>query len=188
MDDLNNVKGENLSFRRSGRNRDSRWTTGIFDYESHRNLPPAFWGDIDKYLDWLSMPQSTAPSNMPTEPSSPSTKTDVGNAMPGGARTSRHESEMEQPPIRGEVSEKALTEPHSDYKIYRQEGSRLASVEELRSSYMLGKLAGEDLHGPTGQLIARKHQVISKDIIDEAERAGMLVQLIVNMVIPGLGE
>lgn len=61
-------------------------------------------------------------------------------------------------------------------------------IKTVRHKYVVGKLAGEDLTDGSGQIIIRKGEEITAETVDRAEREGMLADLIVNMVIPGLEE
>jgi hypothetical protein len=61
-------------------------------------------------------------------------------------------------------------------------------VRQLRYKYIVGKWAGEDLHDDQNQIIVRKNNVITEEIVDTAEREGKLSLLIIHMIIPGLGE
>lgn len=61
-------------------------------------------------------------------------------------------------------------------------------IKTLRYKYLAGKLAGEELLDNKGQVIIRKNQLITPDVVDAAEREGKLADLIVNMTIPGMEE
>lgn len=61
-------------------------------------------------------------------------------------------------------------------------------VRRLRHRYIVGKLAGNDLYDRSGLLIVAKHATITEAAMEAAEREGKLAELIVHMVIPGLGE
>lgn len=58
--------------------------------------------------------------------------------------------------------------------------------DDLRNVYILGKFAGEDLISKTGEIIVHKNAVITEEIVQEAEDAGKLSELIINMTIPEL--
>jgi|GEM_PF-4828847 len=61
-------------------------------------------------------------------------------------------------------------------------------IRQLRRRYILGKLAGEDLADRSGRILIAKGQPITEAVMDAADREGKLAELIVNMVIPGLGD
>ena len=61
-------------------------------------------------------------------------------------------------------------------------------IRQLRRRYILGKLAGEDLADRNGRILIAKGQPITEAVMDAADREGKLAELIVNMVIPGLGD
>lgn len=58
----------------------------------------------------------------------------------------------------------------------------------LRKRYIVGKIAGGDLKGSDGKVIVAKNSIIIEEIIRKAEEEGKLAELIVNMIVPGLGE
>jgi|GEM_PF-3907384 len=63
-----------------------------------------------------------------------------------------------------------------------------ARVEELKLRYIVGKVAGKDLHDGSGRVIVQRGEGISKSVVAAAEEAGKLVELIVNMVIADFSE
>ena len=56
-------------------------------------------------------------------------------------------------------------------------------IEELKIRYIVGRKAGKDITRPNGQLIVGKGEVITRRMIAQAEEAGKLVELILNMVL-----
>lgn len=54
-------------------------------------------------------------------------------------------------------------------------------IQNIRRNYIVGKLAGEDLFDNKNNLIIKKNAVITASTIEDAERAGKLVELIVGM-------
>ena len=56
-------------------------------------------------------------------------------------------------------------------------------IEELKIRYIVGRKAGKDITRPSGKLIVGKDEVITRRMIAEAEEAGKLVELILNMVL-----
>lgn len=67
-------------------------------------------------------------------------------------------------------------------------GSRAIAneINSIRSKYIVGKLAGEDLIDSEGRLIVAKNEKITVQIIEKAEREGKLSELITNMLLPGM--
>ncbi|MEX1029632.1 MAG: hypothetical protein WDZ91_06250 [Paenibacillaceae bacterium] len=61
-------------------------------------------------------------------------------------------------------------------------------VRQLRYKYIVGKWAGEDLLNNQGEVIIRKNNPITEEVVDTAHLEGKLALLIVQMMIPGLGE
>lgn len=67
-------------------------------------------------------------------------------------------------------------------------GSQAVSAEltRLREKYIAGKIAGADLFDEHGVKIIAKHDPITPEVIERANRAGKLAELIVQMTVPGL--
>ncbi|MCC2685187.1 MAG: hypothetical protein K0R75_2086 [Paenibacillaceae bacterium] len=59
-------------------------------------------------------------------------------------------------------------------------------VAQLRYKYILGKMTGKDLLTRHGRLIAAKNTPITRAVIDEADREGLLAELIIHMTILGI--
>lgn len=60
-------------------------------------------------------------------------------------------------------------------------------AEHVKTRYIVGKRAGKDLFDQQGQLIIRKDEVITAEIVAVVEYNGKLVELILNMVIDDFG-
>ena len=56
--------------------------------------------------------------------------------------------------------------------------------DDLRNLYILGKFAGDDLFCKTGEIIIHKNAIITEEVVQLAEEAGKLSELIINMTIP----
>ena len=65
---------------------------------------------------------------------------------------------------------------------------QMEDVDRMKERYIVGKRAGEDVYDSTGHMIVARNTVITREVIRQAEQEGKLVDLIVNMVIPGLGD
>lgn len=59
-------------------------------------------------------------------------------------------------------------------------------IQDLRTRYIVGKLAGETLFGANGSVIITKHSVITKEVVAQAETESKLSELILNMILPGM--
>jgi cell division septum initiation protein DivIVA len=57
-------------------------------------------------------------------------------------------------------------------------------INQIRSKYLLGKIAGEDLYDKNNVLIIQKHGVITEKVIEKAIEKGKLAELIINMTVP----
>ncbi|MDF2946182.1 MAG: hypothetical protein K0S51_861 [Bacillales bacterium] len=62
-------------------------------------------------------------------------------------------------------------------------------IDSIKSMYIVGKLAGENLYDQQGNLIVEKFSLITKEVVEKANQAGKLADLIVNMKFtrPGVG-
>jgi hypothetical protein len=56
-------------------------------------------------------------------------------------------------------------------------------VDQIRSKYLIGKIAGKDLIDSTGNMIIAKNSIITEETISKAGREGKLPELIVNMTL-----
>lgn len=61
-------------------------------------------------------------------------------------------------------------------------------LDEKQSLYIIGNLAGTDLSDDEGQIIVSKGNKITPDIVNRAFVAGRLIDLVVNMELPGFDE
>lgn len=70
-------------------------------------------------------------------------------------------------------------------KVEAKEDSELSrKIENIRLNYILGKIVGEDLKDNYGNIIASKNSLITEEMINIAEEAGKLPELIINMIFP----
>ena len=61
-------------------------------------------------------------------------------------------------------------------------------LDEKQSLYIIGNLAGTDLSDDEGQIIITKGNKITPEIVNRAFLAGRLIDLVVNMELPGFDE
>lgn len=61
-------------------------------------------------------------------------------------------------------------------------------IRFIRSKYLIGKIAGEDLYDNDGNLIIAKSEVITHEVVEKADSEGKLAELIIKMTLPGLGD
>lgn len=71
-------------------------------------------------------------------------------------------------------------------RTYVESPALTSEINSIKHKYIVGKIAGEDLHDNAGNLIVTKNQVITEEIVNRAEKEGKLPELIVHMMIPGL--
>jgi len=62
------------------------------------------------------------------------------------------------------------------------------NIDLTRYKYILGKIAGEDLMDNAGGIIIHKHEMITAEIIEQAQRENKLSDLIIHMLIQGMEE
>ncbi|MDF2647830.1 MAG: hypothetical protein K0Q73_3635 [Paenibacillus sp.] len=88
------------------------------------------------------------------------------------------------------VKNEEHTRPVKENYDYETKASPVIAdhASQLRLKYIVGKMTGKDLTDSNGRLIAAQNTVITEEVIHMAEREGKLAELIVNMVIQGLGE
>lgn len=75
-----------------------------------------------------------------------------------------------------------------DRKYNGTSGELRADIDVVRSKYIIGKLVGADLYDSSGDLIIRRGETITAEVMEKAQLEGKLAELIVQMVIPGLDE
>ena len=147
-----------------------------------------FWGEANEVMDriWSEMPptvafQEISATAAPAEPILPLKEERAAKPAPTppaeAPATTAPQAQAAAP-----VPAKLETPPQAGSEAVSQE------IRDLRNKYIVGKRAGEDLYDGAGRKIAAKGAVITEEIVEMADRAGKLAELIVNMVIPGLGD
>lgn len=126
----------------------------------------AFWGNIQPYVG--NEVEAYDPSPLPTE-----TEVWLTEDTP--------ETEPTPTPLA------------QDTPVYEPEESKESEavsteIMSIRNRYIVGKVAGEDVHDVQGRLIVSKNATITPEMVDLAEKAGRLPDLIVNMKIAGVGD
>lgn len=61
-------------------------------------------------------------------------------------------------------------------------------IDLIKSQYIIGNKAGEDLYDRAGLLIVGKNGIITADVVNKAEAEGKMADLIVQMILPGFGD
>lgn len=99
-------------------------------------------------------------------------------------------SEQTVPPRPAPTHQASEVLQETEVPVSGNQGSPALSEEirHIRHKYIVGKIAGEDLFDRQGRLIVARHGTITSEIVDQADREGKLADLIVSMVLPGLGE
>lgn len=161
-----------------------------------------FWGDEVEGETWPGtiIAGSTAPEGRAQLPEVPvQAMEDKQEGLSGGGGAAQEAEaavniQQSDPAARGNVQDQGGPEEappsgkHPGPSPEERRGSPVVAreIKTVRYKYVVGKLAGEDLHDGEGQLIIRKDEVITPGVIDRAEREGKLAELIINMVIPGM--
>lgn len=69
--------------------------------------------------------------------------------------------------------------------VVKEEGFNdlIEQIDSIKSQYIVGKVAGSDLFDNQGTLIIANSSLITREVVEKANRAGKLAELIVNMKI-----
>ncbi len=158
-----------------------------------------FWEDADDYLEKI-LQESESQSSAALEPSAASAAAELprhkrparsaadANGSPASAAEGSSGVKInETPPVQEPRPDDASADLREDGHAA---GSAAVSKEirQLRTRYIVGKIAGENLYDRSGRMIVAKGEAITDAVLDTADREGKLAELIVNMIIPGLGE
>jgi hypothetical protein len=169
------------------------------EMEDERSAVSAYWGSIDGYLSAAGESRAAAAKPLPAPSQRPMVKAGVQGvvalhsniaaaqqvaASVAVAAEAPAASDAAATPIAPAASAAPLT-----HDVGSQESAALKSeIDAIRHRYIVGKTAGEDLLDADGRIIIRQGGVITPPIIEAAERAGKLADLIVGMTMPGLGD
>ncbi|PWK14963.1 hypothetical protein [Tumebacillus permanentifrigoris] len=124
----------------------------------------AFWGNIQPYVGHEVEAYDSAA--LPVEPIEDWLTEDIPQAAPPS------------------VPESPVYEPEES----KESEAVSTEIMSIRNRYIVGKLAGEDLHDIQGRLIVSKGATITPEMVDLAEKAGRLPDLIVSMKIAGVSD
>jgi hypothetical protein len=95
---------------------------------------------------------------------------------------------MDNRPVAQDIlpeEDKVVKDKEQVESMKRSESKAIASeINQIRSKYLVGKIAGEDLYDRNNKIIIYKNSVITSEVIEMAEREGKLADLIVNMYLP----
>lgn len=61
----------------------------------------------------------------------------------------------------------------------------LEQIDSIKTQYIVGKVAGQDLYDLNGNLIVSKNALITREAVERANQIGKLAELIVNMKLTG---
>lgn len=88
-----------------------------------------------------------------------------------------------------EKSDESINEPveHINKKP-NLDDHLIKQIDSIKSQYIVGKVAGEDLFDHHGNMIVSKFGLITQEVVEKANSAGILAELIINMKISGLGD
>jgi hypothetical protein len=166
-----------------------------------------FWENVDDYLepDYIedqpfsipkafrntSIPQGTGFffENLPPAMEEAAAAAEAAPAVQKQRVQPRTEpsKRQEERPEQAETP-KGETAPGPSSGKSKQSPAITEEIRMIRQKYIVGKIAGEDVYGGSGKLIIAKQSVITGEDVDKADAEGKLAELIVNMIIPGLGE
>lgn len=83
-----------------------------------------------------------------------------------------------------EINRTPQNEERPIYKANTENKAITIDISNIRSKYLIGKVAGADLLDKDRRVIVAKNAVITNEIVDKAEKEGKLAELIVNMALP----
>ncbi|MEB3101357.1 hypothetical protein [Ferviditalea candida] len=163
-----------------------------------------FWEDAGDYLEQILQDTLAIFSTSAVQASASSAVAEPPLSVPASAapfessvkpldsiRAERSVNPEPSPVQRAEIAEAANAQEAYDHSAAFEGKSSLAvsdEIRQLRRKYIVGKIAGEDLLDRSGRLIVGKNQPITEAVMLKADQEGKLSELIVNMIIPGLGE
>ncbi|TYP70092.1 hypothetical protein [Paenibacillus methanolicus] len=127
-------------------------------------------GRADRFGDAAASPDTSAEEVRAAEASSPL----AGASQPGDAPTGSMPPSEESPVLQSKLSGLASAALGEEIRF-------------VRERYIVGKTAGQSLHAADGRLLIAQGEPITAEIVAVAEREGKLAELVVHMVIPGLG-
>ncbi|TVY07705.1 hypothetical protein [Paenibacillus cremeus] len=147
----------------------------------------AFWGNVDGYMRSSStaaearVSPAARPVRLLAEEKPQDSRVAVQSELEAGQREAAASAA---------ASEGASTpSPTMPPQAQSQESAALTSeIQAIRHRYIVGKRAGDTLYDAGGRLIISQGGVITADVVDAADRAGKLADLIVGMTISGLGD
>lgn len=143
--------------------RDMEGTSVAFFTESR----PHYWGEIDVYL---------------------SSGSDVSRVMLSEVATTRQLSGSALTPEYNQGKSKSSPSAEAVSQLERGSSAVHQHITTVRFRYIVGNLAGEDLYEKNGTKIVSKGEVITEEIVNRADRTGVLPELITRMTLPGMEE
>lgn len=57
----------------------------------------------------------------------------------------------------------------------------LEQIDSIKTQYIVGKIAGEDLYDHQGHVIVARNSLLTREVVEQANENGKLAELIVNM-------
>ncbi|WP_438448552.1 hypothetical protein [Gorillibacterium sp. sgz5001074] len=167
-----------------------------------REVPAGgFWDDIDEYWAQAEQEESEAEPVLTVRQEEPEERLQVaslGNTKREGEASAEHPGEALgrgskvvpfQTPLPERRREEARGGSGSAGSIGSIGGTGGAAITEeielIKSQYIVGNLAGEELLDHRGHLIVKKNGEITPEVIARAEAEGRLAELIVHMILPG---
>jgi hypothetical protein len=91
--------------------------------------------------------------------------------------------------IKGEkINNDKDQEKVSKQEINEEPDKLKEEIRLLQNNYIVGKISGKDIYDRNGKLIIAKNKEITSEVIDFCAKEGMLPELIINMLLPELGD
>lgn len=156
----------------------------MFDMErqTQNNLNP-FWGEVEEWanIDFTIMDAPPSPADHFIQIEEQFGEKVIGNEEKPDLpiKDEKKISNMDYRTIERESVEPGVSE---------QSEVLLEQIDAIKTQYIVGKVAGEDLYDINGQIIVSKNSLITRQVVETANFAGKLAELIVNMKLDGAGE
>ncbi|WP_309120792.1 hypothetical protein [Paenibacillus sp.] len=149
--------------------------------------PSGFWGDMNEYLDVGDTAEAAGDDREEiVSDGGFERKSDFFDmpSSPADAPSRRSETASLPSPPPDRVIAASPRRPSPGEEPSRESPALTEEILSIRNRYIVGKLAGETLHGYDGRVIVNKNQRITPAIVQEADKEGKLPELIIHMIVP----
>ena len=103
-------------------------------------------------------------------------------------QVSATQEEQQQEQQEQQEQEEQREEQKAQQKHVSDSHGLKAQIDIARYKFILGKIAGEDLFNAAGGVIINKHDEITPEVVEVAQKENKLSELIINMLVQGMDE